>query len=225
MKKQTPNECHSGRPWVNELDRLFLKYRVYRDEDTKNMLSGAFSNAYTLDYVKAKRPSFSDLWCEYIYGRLVAKFLHVLSHPECVTKGLTAYMSCALYSLAADVYRHYSKEAKAEDEAAKEAQIRVSERLNAQRMKFAEIVWNTAMNKPCKHGKRDEVFRYYVLGLISRAEGEVNKEYTIEGIASKLGLTQTCVATHIRRAKMSLERELRPLGLKMGALSQQRHCR
>lgn len=221
------NECLGGSQehvWTR-IDRLFQKYCVSRDENTKNMLCEAVTKAYTIDYVKARRPSFSDLWSEIIYGRLIVKFLHVLSHPECVRKGLTAYMSCALYSLAADVYRHYSKEAEAEDEAAKKAQTWASEKLNSKRMKFAEIVWNTAMNMPCKHGKRDEVFRYYVLGLISRAEGVVKKEYTIAGIASKFGLTQTCVATHIRRAKMSLERKFRPLGLKMGALSQQRHYR
>lgn len=219
MKKQTPNECRSGSTWANEINRLFLKYSVCRDENTKNMLCEAVTKAYTLDYVKARRPSFSDLWCEYIYSRLVVKFLHVLSHPECVTKGkLTAYMSCALYSLAADVYRHYSKE----DEAAKEAQARIPERLNKQRLKFAEIVWNTAMSMPCKRG---EVFRFYVLGLVSRAEGMINKEYTIEGIASKLGLSQTGVATLIRRAKICLERELRPLGLKTGVLSKQYHYR
>ena len=217
-KQKDDSLCGSTR--ANEIDRLFVEYKICRDEKSKNILCEVVAKVYTPQYVKARRPSFSDLWSEYIYGRLVVKFLHVLSDPECVTKSLTAYLSRAVFSLSADVFRHYTNESEAEGEAAKKTQTRASE--NSQRMKFADIVWKKAMNMP---GKRGEVFRYYGLGLISRAEGWVNQEYTIEGIASKLGLTQTCVATHIRRAKMSLERELRPLGLKMGALSQQRHYR
>lgn len=219
MSKQ--NEHHSGSPRANKINSLFQKYSICRDENTKNMLCEAFSNAYTLDYVKAKRPSFSDLWCEYIYSRLVVKFLHVLSHPECVTKGkLTAYMSCALYSLSADVWRHYSLERSK----AVVAQTMVSERVNEQRLKFADIVWNFAMNMP--DNTRGTVVRLYLAGLVSRAEeGGINKDYTASGIAAKLGISQSCVSTHIFRAQKFIEHELRPLGLKMGALSQQRHYR
>jgi hypothetical protein len=224
MKKQTPNECRSGSPWAR-INILFLKYRVLRDEDSKNKLCNEVANTYTLEFVKAKRPDWSDRWCDEVYSRLYLKFVNVLNNPDCVKKGkdgvykLTAYMSSALYSIAADVYRHYSKE----DEVAKVAQFKASERKNQQELKFADIVWKAAMNMP---GIRGDVFRLYMSGIRSRTdECVVNKAYTLDGIASRLGLTQTCVATHIRRAKMSLERELRPLGLKMGALSQQRHYR
>lgn len=221
-KQKDDSLCGSNR--ANEIDRLFVEYKIRRDENSKNILCEAVAKVYTPQYVKARRPSFSDLWTEFIYGRLVVKFLHVLSHPECVTKSLTAYLSRAVFSLSADVFKHYSKEAEAEDGAAKKAQTRASERTEEQRRRlFAEIVWNFALNMP--DTTRTAVVRLYLTGLQSRAEGVVNKAYTIEGIASKLGLTQTCIATHIRRAKMSLEREFRPLGLKMGVLTQQRHYR
>ena len=221
-KQKDDSLCGSTR--ANEIDRLFVEYKTRRDENSKNILCEAVAKVYTPQYVKARRPSFSDLWCEYIYSRLVVKFLHVLSHPECVTKGkLTAYLSCALFSLSADVFRHYSKEAEAEDEATKRAQNRVSERM-VKRMRFAEIVWNFAMNMP--DNTRGNVVRLYLAGLVSRAEeGGINKDYTASGIAAKLGISQSCVSTHIFRAQKFIEHELRPLGLKMGVLTQQRHYR
>ena len=218
MNKVINNMSRDESRWTM-INICFLRYMVLRDESSKNKLCEEVTCAYTPEFVKAKRPDWSDRWCDEVYSRLYLKFINVLNNPECVKRGkdgaykLTAYMSSAFYSIAADVYRHYSKE----DEIAKVVQTKVTARRNQQKMKFADIVWNVAMNMS---GVRGEVFRLYMLGIRSRVEEHVvNKAYTLEGIASKLALTQTGVATHIRRAKMSLERELRPLGQKMGVLS------
>lgn len=216
--------CLNGSIWTR-INILFLKYRVLRDQDTKNMLCEEVANTYTFEFIKSKRPNWSDRWCDEVYSRLYMKFMNVLDNPDCVKKGkdgaykLTAYLSSALFSTSADVYRHCARE----EEVVKMAQAKASEKRNLQELMFADIVWKTAINMP---GVRGEVFRLYMSGIMSRTdERAVNKAYTLDGIASRLGLTQTGVATHIHRAKIFLEHKLHPLGLKMGVLSQRRHSR
>ena len=225
MTHITNNASSSESPRIGVINSLFLKYKACRNEHTKRELCAAVVNTYTPEFIKAKRPDWSDFWREEVYTRLHVKFMNALNDPECVKKGkdgkykLTAYMSSAFYSVAADVFRHYSKESDVVQTAWQTALVGK----NAQEAKFAKIVWDTAMNLS---GVRGEIFRRFLLGLEYRSEqGGANTEYTIQGIATRLNLTTSCVTSHIGRGKRELEHKLRPLGVKMGALSQQVNLR
>lgn len=84
---------------------------------------------------------------------------------------------------------------------------------------FMKTLWAEAKKLD---GVRGKVFRLYMAGFVYRfLYGRSSEKFSTEGIASKLGLTATGVSTHIRRAKIFLEHQLRPLGVVKGVLSQQ----
>ena len=216
MNKE-PKSC-----W-QKIDLLFLQYKAaFPNRIIRDKLYCMVYNAYSQEFIRAKRPDWSDNWRDEVYVRWYKKFEHVLDHPECVKKGndgsfkLTAYMTASFLSTAADVYRHFSRE----EDIAKEAKNRSSQGKTLQQLKFEDLVWSKAEALP---GKRGDVFRSYLMGLENRSAGKgLSKKYTLEGIASEQNLTSTGVATIIRRTKIALEHELRPLGVRMGVLSC--HC-
>ncbi len=80
---------------------------------------------------------------------------------------------------------------------------------------FKHKLWKSAWNTK---GLNGEIFRLYMLGFVSRANGVLKEESKYKGIADRLGMNPSTVASHIRRTKLALRKSYQSLAHTWGII-------
>lgn len=225
MKKQTPNECHSGSPWAT-LNILFVRYCTLRDEASRDALKIAAYEAYSPDYLLRRFFTWPTTWVEEIGIKLCKKIDDAIDNPSVIETNFNGYVSWWLRSIMSSVKSKRSREVVGlpsapdgddmtideeeylSDTTAIIGETRDSDRRTAatnvegkERRSFSRKLWTEAWNTK---GQRGRILRLYMMGLLTREQGTTNEEFKYAGIVRKLGLNPNTVASEIRRAKLSL---------------------
>ena len=235
MKKQTPNESLGGSRW-QKLNILFLHYKTLRDDASRDALKIAAYEVYSYDYLCWRLSSWPTSWVDEVQLGMQKKIDDAITDPSIITKKFSGYLWGWFRSFQSSVKEKRSREdiglPTAPDEgdevSEKEGyifgatngvnEIRDSDRRTPvsaierrEKEKFQHMLWESGL-------KTNEIFKLYMMGLMTRDQGYVKEEFKYKGIAKKLGLKQNTVASVIRRTKLALKMSFQSLAHTWGII-------